>query len=263
MRSARCLYFGRSRKHLYRVAKVRGSEDQFRTRLCSYPKDAFSSALAAEIPYLERGEIGPWRARLDEAQHRGNAAAIPIFYIECAQAERDRAAAELTLTFVPPSGITDSTSDANWPRDWFVGLVARSFHEKENARNAFSAARAVVLPITQKLPDYPAGWSILGLIDAGLKDRSDAIAEGKHACDLLPLSKDAWDGPGLVTNLALIYAWIGEKDLALEQLELAAKIPAGVYYGDLKLSPKWDSLRDDPRFEKIIASLAPEGTTAW
>ena len=65
-------------------------------------------------------------------------------------------------------------------------------------------------------------------------------------------------GPFYVTNLALIYAWVGEKDLALEQLAISAKIPAGVTYGELKLSPFWDPLRDDPRFEKIVASLAPK-----
>jgi serine/threonine-protein kinase len=101
-------------------------------------------------------------------------------------------------------------------------------------------------------PEYAAAWSALGVIDAGLGNKSDAIAEGKHACELLPVSKDSADGPFYITNLALIYAWVGEKDLALEQLAISAEIPAGVTYGELKLSPIWDPLRSDPRFEKIV-----------
>jgi serine/threonine-protein kinase len=96
------------------------------------------------------------------------------------------------------------------------------------------------------------------MIDAGLGNKSDAVAEGQRACELLPISKDAWFGGSNITNLALIYAWVGEKDRALEQLTTSAKIPFGVTYGELKLSPVWDPLRGDPRFEKIVASLAPK-----
>jgi serine/threonine-protein kinase len=105
-------------------------------------------------------------------------------------------------------------------------------------------------------PDYAPAWTILGLIDAGLGQKTDAIAEGRRACELLPVSKDAWDGAGLISYLALIYSWVGEKDLALDQLEIAAKTPNGVSYGELKLDPSWDALRGDPRFEKLVASLA-------
>jgi hypothetical protein len=69
---------------------------------------------------------------------------------------------------------------------------------------------------------------------------------------------NAWDGRFYVTNRDLIYSWVGEKDLALEQLAASAKVPTGVTYGELKLLPVWDSLRGDPRFEKIVASLAPK-----
>jgi tetratricopeptide (TPR) repeat protein len=222
------------------------------------PRDEFAGAALAGMPFAQRGETAVWRAHLDQVQRAGNAANIPIFFIDCALAERDRTAAEKALTLIPPEGAADSVTDINWPRDWFVALVARSFGDEAKAKAAFTSARAVVLPITQKLPDYPGGWIVLGLIDAGLGNKSDAITEGKRACELLPLSKDAWDGPGYVTNLALIYAWVGEKDLALQQLALSAKIPAGVNYGELLKSPKWDSLRGDPRFDQIVASLAPK-----
>jgi serine/threonine-protein kinase len=240
------------------LRRYREAKQSFGRAYALNPSDQFAGAVLAELPYLERAEIANWRTHLNEVQRAGNAAAIPIFFIDCALAERNRAAAEQSLTLIPPEGAVDSVTDINWPRDWFAGLIARSFGDDEEARSAFAAARRVVLSTTQKLPDYPGGWILLGLIDAGLGDKSDAIAEGKRACELLPLSKDAWDGPSYVTNLALIYNWVGEKDKAVEQLALSAKIPAGVTYGELKMSPKWDALRGDPGFEQLITSLRPK-----
>ena len=99
---------------------------------------------------------------------------------------------------------------------------------------------------------------MLGLIDAALGHKDEAIRQGRRACELLPISKDALVGPILIENLAVIYSWVGEKDLALEQLRIAVRVPGLVDYGQLKLHPKWDSLRGDPRFEKIVQSLAPK-----
>ena len=98
----------------------------------------------------------------------------------------------------------------------------------------------------------------MGVIDAGLGRKEDAIREGRQAVALTPVTKDSLVGPEIVSNLATIYAWTGERDLAIEQLEIAAKIPNGVHYGDLRLDPIWDPLRSDWRFEKIVASLAPK-----
>jgi len=55
----------------------------------------------------------------------------------------------------------------------------------------------------------------------------------------------------------VICAWTGERDQAIQQLEILAKLPAGVSYGEIRLDPFWDPLRGDPRFERIVASLAP------
>ena len=84
------------------------------------------------------------------------------------------------------------------------------------------------------------------------------MREGRHACDLLPISKDALGGVALAINLAQIYAWAGEKDLAIQQIAAVERVPSRLSYGLLKLHPYWDSLRGDPRFEKIVTSLAPK-----
>ena len=99
---------------------------------------------------------------------------------------------------------------------------------------------------------------MLGMADAALGHKDEAIREGRRAVELMPVSKDAIRGPLLIQYLAVIYAWTGEKDLALEQLSVAARMPGHLSYGYLRLHPYWDPLRGDPRFEKIVASLAPK-----
>ena len=84
------------------------------------------------------------------------------------------------------------------------------------------------------------------------------MQEGRRGCELLPISEDAISGVCLAVNLAQIYAWTGEKDLAIEQIAEVERVPNELSYGLLKLHPYWDSLRGDSRFEKIVTSLAPK-----
>jgi hypothetical protein len=96
------------------------------------------------------------------------------------------------------------------------------------------------------------------VIDAALGRKQEALSEGRRAIELLPVQKDAFNGPLMIQWFAVSAAWVGEKDLAFEQLATAAHIPGMLSYGNLKLEPFWDPLRGDPRFEKIVASLAPK-----
>ena len=97
------------------------------------------------------------------------------------------------------------------------------------------------------------------MIDAGLGRKEEALREGRRGIELLPMEKDAIVGRQLFKYLAVIAAWVGEKDLASEQLAIAVHPPSPVGFGELKLLPLWDPLRGNPRFEKIVASLAPKG----
>jgi hypothetical protein len=78
----------------------------------------------------------------------------------------------------------------------------------------------------------------------------------RAAIELLPVEKDLQEGMEMIKYLVMIVAWVGDKDLACEQLALALSGPRGLTYGELKLQPFWDPLRGDPRFEKIVSSLA-------
>ncbi len=95
------------------------------------------------------------------------------------------------------------------------------------------------------------------MIDAGLGRKEEAIAEGRRACELLPPNKDALGNVVLAGNLAQILAWTGEKAAAVEQIAAMQRGPNLLSYGLLKLHPRWDDLRNDKRFEAVVASLAP------
>ena len=108
-------------------------------------------------------------------------------------------------------------------------------------------------------PDYAAALCAIGVVDAALGNKEDAIRESQRAIELIPVSKNAIDGARMIQYLAVIYAWTGDKDRAIERLAEAAKLPGShVTYGYLRLHPVWDPLRGDPRFEAIVASLAPK-----
>jgi Tfp pilus assembly protein PilF len=134
-------------------------------------------------------------------------------------------------------------------------------HDEARGRKAFTAARQEQEEVVRKQKDYGPALCSLGLIDAALGNKDAALQEGRRAMELLPVQKDSFSGEVLIDYFALIAAWVGEKDLALQQLATATSAPEAcdiTSYGTLKLSPLWDPLRGDPRFEKIVASFAPK-----
>src|SRR5439155_22817436 len=143
--------------------------------------------------------------------------------------------------------------------DWAYGQIARARGDKEKALAAFAAARNKLKPKLADTPEDPDYLAEIARLDAGLGRKDDAIREAQRAVELLPIVKDAVNGPVRVSALALVYAWTGERNRALEQLEKVATIP-GVLggsvptYGDLRFNPCWDDLRGDKRFDKIVAA---------
>jgi tetratricopeptide (TPR) repeat protein len=107
-------------------------------------------------------------------------------------------------------------------------------------------------------PRYAPPICALALIDAMLGNKEEALSGGRRAIELIPITQDALTGAELTGFFAAICAWSGDKNLGLDQLATATSIPSFVSYGHLKLHPIWDPLRGDPRFEKIVADLAPK-----
>jgi TolB-like protein/Tfp pilus assembly protein PilF len=232
----------------------------FESALNILPNNPFARFLFGFNFFGETGDAAGLRKQLEVVAQQGAEAersvAFPLLY--CSWMQRDRAAAEKAVALIPTEGIVNGFDEAAVPRDFCVGRTAWLFGNKELAQTALGSARAIFERTTREQPDYPQAWAYLGLTDAMLGRCSEAIQEGKRACEILPYTKDSWVSPTFITYLAVIYAACGEKEAALQQLKTSAELPTGVTYGELKQSPDWDSLRGDPRFEQIIAALAPK-----
>src|SRR6476469_4163858 len=224
------------------------------------PNNAFARNLVGFSFFAENGDAAAWRKQLESVAEQGPGAARTVAFplLVCSWAQRDRGAAEQAVALIPVEGIANSFDEAAVPREYCVGRTAWLFGNQELARTALTDARAIFERTTRDQPAYPQAWSYLGLTDAMLGRRSEAIQEGKRACEILPYTRDSWVGPTFENYLAMIYAACGEKDVALKQLDRSAKLPVGISYGELKCNPEWDPLRGDPRFEKIVVSLAPK-----
>jgi TolB-like protein len=170
------------------------------------------------------------------------------FYI--ALCRRDEAEAVLALGSISDEGIIPF--NVRMPRSFCEGLAARAGNNSAAAETAFTAARSEIEAVVRTQTDYAEGLCMLGMIDAMLGRKEDALREGRKAVELFPISKDAMTGAELLRNLAIIYAWTGEKDLAFNQLEQLLPMYGPISYGQLRLHPWWDPLRDDPRFEEIV-----------
>jgi serine/threonine protein kinase/tetratricopeptide (TPR) repeat protein len=177
-------------------------------------------------------------------------------WLVCALAERDAAAAASALTALGENSFGYATAKFS-PR-FVEGLAARMTQDNRTARSAFAAARAEQEKIVEAQPNYGPVLCVLGLIDAALGAKDEALREGRRAVQLLSVDKDEINGPRMITYFAIIAAWVGDKDLACQQLAIAIRFPSSPSYGELELLPFWDPLRGDPRFEKIVASLAPK-----
>jgi tetratricopeptide (TPR) repeat protein len=174
-----------------------------------------------------------------------------------ALAERDPVAAEAALDALGDGrlfGVNTTSFDAGFGR----GLLARMLKDENKARSAFAAIRPEQQKTVQAQADFAPPICVLAVIDAGLGRKEEALGEIRRAVDLMPIAKDSLNGADMIQYQAIVAAWVGEKDLALQNLAKAAQLPGFVTYGRLKLLPWWDPLRGDPRFEKIVADLAPK-----
>ena len=165
-------------------------------------------------------------------------------------------AAQTALDACKHEGLVDNTGSL-LPRSFFAGQIARAQGDWALAIADFNIARD---EIQQKLRDDPDNGllhGVLCLINAGLGKKEEALAEGQRATELRPITKDAVDGPVVLTRLAMAYAWLGDNDAAIERLTYLAKIPSGPDYGQLKFDPAWAAVRGDARFVKIVDQLQP------
>jgi serine/threonine protein kinase/TolB-like protein/Flp pilus assembly protein TadD len=221
------------------------------------PNDTITKVALAAVQFHSKADTAPLHQTIDSIRNTDPAALPNVVndWLSCALAERDIPGARNALDAFGDMPLTDYAVHLNRPL--IEGVLARMTKRDDEAGAAFTAARTEQEKIVRAQPDYGPALCVLGLIDAALGRKDDALREARRAVEVLPVDKDAINGPLMVEYLAMIAAWAGDKDLACEQLAIAVRPPSTVSYGQLKLLPFWDPLRGDPRFEKIVASLAP------
>jgi TolB-like protein/Tfp pilus assembly protein PilF len=143
------------------------------------------------------------------------------------------------------------------PVSYWQAVLARARGDSSKAKEAFGRARVTIAAQLAQQPLDPLLTAMLGLIDAGLSRKEEAVRQGRRAVELRPLAEDAVDGSTALCTLALTYAWIGDVNAAMDQLTLLAKTPGGPPFGQLKYDPDWDAVRADPRFEPMVNELQP------
>ena len=222
------------------------------------PNHIYTKVERAYVDLDWKANTRPAHQLIDElrAKDPGALQSIADYWLDCALTERDPAAAADALAALGERSVGNETM--KYSPSFMEGFVGRMAKDDAKARIAFTAARTEQEKLVRASPNDPGPLCILGLIDAGLGRKEEALREGWRTIELLPLEKDAQSGTRMIVCLAKIAAWVGDNDLACEQLGRASRLPNGVSYGDLKLKPWYDPLRGDPRFEKIVASLAPK-----
>jgi tetratricopeptide (TPR) repeat protein len=230
--------------------------------LAIMPDNAKTRATRGEYYVYWKGDTRPLHQTIDAilAQGTGAIAIAADIWFFCALVERDPAAAERALVALDDNPCLHERG-ISLSHSFGEGLLARMNKDEARARTAFEAARAQQEKIVQAQPDYGPPLCVLGLIDAALGQKDLALDEGRRAIALMPLEKDVSNGSLVLQYFAITAAWAGDKELALQQLETGLRAPVAsliLSYGALKLFPVWDPLRGDPRFEKIVTSLAPK-----
>jgi TolB-like protein/Tfp pilus assembly protein PilF len=247
-----------SYSNLRRYAEAIASLDR---ALAIVPDNVETRASRGEFYVYWKADTRPLHQTIDAilAQGPGAIASAADAWFFCALAERDPAAAERALVALGDNSWGEGV--INLSHSFGEGLLARMTKDEARARTAFEAARAQQEKIVQAQPDYGPTLCVLGLIDAALGRKDLALDEGRRAIALTPPEKDVLNGSRVLQYFAITAAWAGDKELALQQLEAGLRAPSAslmLSYGALKLHPFWDPLRGDPRFEKIVNSLAPK-----
>jgi TolB-like protein/class 3 adenylate cyclase/Tfp pilus assembly protein PilF len=222
------------------------------------PQDVTTRVARALVEFQRRGDLRPLHDAIESIIAKDAKTVTPISdrWLYLTLCESDGAAAERALSILATDGCHDE--GIPFPRAWCEGMVAGLRGDKAAARGAFNRAREEIEKVLRDQPDYAEGFCVLGMIDAALGKKEAAIQEGRRAVELLPISKDALNGARIAEYLAVIYATVGEKKRAIDQLSIIVQRPSHITYGELRWHPYWKPLRGDAQFDRIVASLAPK-----
>jgi serine/threonine protein kinase len=211
----------------------------------------------AETAWEEKGDTSVFHSLVAEpaGSLRSSSIATMIKFV-CALADRNFSEAEKSLAEDPRPEF-ETGRPALVCRDWLIGWVKRAEGDETAAKDAFAKAREFQLAFVQRIPDDPNQLMVLALTDAALGQKEEALSEGRRAASMRTITENAVDGPLLALDLAQVYLWTGEKEMAIEQLQSLKEVPRALTFGDLSKSPDWDQLRGDPRFQNLLSEMKP------
>lgn len=227
------------------------------------PQAHFFSLARAALPLFRSGDTKPLRAALGRLPRDFDpGGAITTIAVRLSLMERNYDAAEgalaasshLKLNDIGLSGAAAALDDYVVPRAWYAGLIARGRGQHSVAHAAFQLAKRAVEGDLKRSPDNVKGIAMLALVHAALDERNDALKQAHRAAELLPISRDSFDGPIIATTRAVVLTNVGEPDRAIEELQSLIEVPNGPTAGTFKIEPQWDNLRGDPRFERLATS---------
>jgi hypothetical protein len=222
------------------------------------PNRADIEVFLASVDFHWKADVKSFRQTIDSIRTTNPSAmrSITEAWLTCALAERNPAEVANAMGASGENVFGDDT--VRFSRRFIEGVVARMMNDEGKARSAFAAAQSEQARPVGTGSDDAGALCVLGLIDAALGRKEEALREARSVVELVPLEKDSIIGTRMLGYSAMIAAWAGDKDLACGRLTSVLQYPTSPTYGELKLLPHWDPLRGDPGFEQIVASLAPK-----
>ena len=206
----------------------------------------------ASATFYGTSNSGPLREILAKAPEMDVAGGQTPARVMLAIIDGNYAEAERVLAASPLQDFQDIDFSFYYPKAWFEAMIARAKGDSAGAIAAFHECRAILEQRLVVKPEHARTIAVLAQVDAGLGQKELAVREAQHAIDLMPISRDIYDGALVLEGLAQVYTWSGERDRAIELVQKLVTMPSYINYARLKLHPLWSPLRGDPRFEKIV-----------
>ena len=183
------------------------------------------------------GDSGPLRDILTKYPEMEFAGGQTPARVWMAMIDGNYAEAERALAASPRQDFQDIDFSFYFPKSWYRAMIARAKGDSAGATSALRECRGILAQRLVVKPEHARTIAVLAQVDAGLGQKELAMQEAQHAIDLMPLSKDIYDGALVLEGLAQVYMWSGDRDRAIELLQKLVTIPSYINYARLEITP--------------------------
>ncbi len=228
------------------------------------PSQTLLKVQRALVPLWKEGDLEPLQKVFAALPTYGGAEGILAWMRwDAAMLARDFPKAQEAIDTFPYDTLP-SVYSGPVPKSYLEGCIALASGDPARAREKFEAARPSYEAEALAHPESALRHARLGLLYAYMGRRAEAIREGQRAAELKPADQDHFEGTEELCNLALIHARLGDNDEAISAIEKLLQTPGGVFFyeasmslWELRLRWQWDTLRSEPRFQKLLAGKEP------